>query len=145
MTYPFGTYLNPDSEIEQGRYFTLMHFVMINLVARQSMFFLKLDKESAKFIRLFNQSFKEMSAFLSIFVILGIMTGLEMHVLGATFDDGGNFGDDYDTDHNDYELVRYYGVVIIATIRNAIGDLQPPTYDYWVGHYRAGGGIRDLL
>lgn len=54
-------------------------------------------------------------------------------MLGATFDDGGNFDlEGYDTEHNDYQLIPYYGVIFAANMRTAIGDLQPPTYDYWV-------------
>ena len=55
-----------------------------------------------------------------------------MQVLGTKFDDGGNMKGDYDTEHNDYPLVWSYGVNIISIYRNAVGDLQMPTYDYWV-------------
>ena len=41
-------------------------------------------------------------------------------------------GDDaYDTNFNDYPLVWSYGVNLISIYRNAVGDLQMPTYDYW--------------
>ena len=58
--------------------------------------------------------------------------GAVMQVLGTKFDDGDNMEGDYDTNFNDYPLVWSYGVNVISIYRNAVGDLQMPTYDYWV-------------
>ena len=58
-----------------------------------------------------------------------------LHVMGAQMDDGGNFEDDYDTMHNDYAYSSYFSVNALSAIRTAIGDVQPPTYDYWVNNY----------
>ena len=56
--------------------------------------------------------------------------------MGTRFDDGGNMElDSYDTDHNDYLLLSSLGVSIISVYRNAVGDMQMPTYDYWAAHY----------
>ena len=62
--------------------------------------------------------------------IAGLMAAV-MQVLGTKFDDGSNMEGDYDTNFNDYPLVWSYGVNIISIYRNAVGDLQMPTYDYW--------------
>lgn len=62
--------------------------------------------------------------------IAGLM-GAVMQVLGTKFDDGGNMEGDYETNFNDYPLVWSYGVNVISIYRNAVGDLQMPTYDYW--------------
>ena len=62
-------------------------------------------------------------------------------MLGATLDDGGNFEvedpDDpdhefYDTEHNDYPHIGYWAVNYLSAIRTSVGDLMPPSYDYWV-------------
>ena len=67
-------------------------------------------------------------------MVLFVLKGL-MHVLGATFDDGGNFVMEdyidenglehpaYDDLHNDYQLISYYGVYFISNFRTAIGDI----------------------
>ena len=101
---------------------------MICLTACQAVFYLKLDKERAKFIRLFYQSMLDVRAFLVINIILCFITTMIMHVLGATFDDGTNYSPEYDAD---YPLLPYVAVMTLSTIRNTIGDLQPPTYNYW--------------
>lgn len=70
-----------------------------------------------------------------------MQTILCLHVLGATFDTGGNYNVDdpmtevnetYDSNHNDYQMIPYFGVIIAANIRTSIGDLQTPGYNYWV-------------
>lgn len=67
--------------------------------------------------------------------------------IGATFDDGDNFKFDYtasppefkyETTHNDYGLVSPGIVGALAQLRTSIGDLQPPSYDYWVARYAEG-------
>lgn len=58
--------------------------------------------------------------------------------IGTFFDDGGNFKSDYDTKHNDYARVDHGLSMFIAQIRNAFGDPQPPTYDYWAARGKAG-------
>jgi hypothetical protein len=51
-------------------------------------------------------------------------------------DDGGNYdADNYDTLHNDYAYIPYWAVCIISAARTSVGDLVPPTYDYWTGRY----------
>ena len=56
--------------------------------------------------------------------------------MGTRFDDGGKMElDSYDTDNNDYLLLSSLGVSIISVYRNAVGDMQMPTYHYWVAHY----------
>ena len=82
---------------------------------------------------LFYKSFGDTRSFLLIFAYFALLLLLIFYVLGATFDDGGNFDEEYDTAHNDYPLISYVGVKILAAIRNMVGDLQPPSYDYWVG------------
>lgn len=61
-------------------------------------------------------------------------------------DDGSNYEVDeemedgstvlgYDTKHNDYAHIAYWAVCIISAARTSVGDLVPPTYDYWTGRY----------
>ena len=75
-------------------------------------------------------------------VVLTLILGTVFRNMGMKFDDGKNFNigskfsDDnkYDTSHNDYAYVSEYAAMIIAQLRNTLGDLQPPTYDYWVNY-----------
>ena len=74
-------------------------------------------------------------------IIAGLM-GAVMQVLGTKFDDGGNMNlseeGGYDTNYNDYPLLWSIGVSAISAYRNAVGDLQMPTYDYWTAQYEKG-------
>jgi hypothetical protein len=74
------------------------------------------------------------------FIIISLMAAV-MQVLGTRFDDGGNMDlgkDGYDTDQNDYPLIWSFGVSVISAYRNAVGDLQMPTYDYWTAEGNSG-------
>ena len=82
------------------------------------------------------------------FIIITLMAAV-MQVLGTRFDDGGNMylvdteidGEEvkaYDTDHNDYPFIWSVGVSAISAYRNAVGDLQMPTYDYWTAEGNSG-------
>jgi hypothetical protein len=75
------------------------------------------------------------------FIIMALMAAV-MQVLGTIFDDGGNMNlseeGGYDTNHNDYPLLWSIGVSAISAYRNAVGDLQMPTYDYWTAQYEKG-------
>ena len=65
------------------------------------------------------------------FIIISLMAAV-MQVLGTRFDDGGNMDlGTYDTHHNDYVFISSFGVSVLSAYRNAVGDLQMPTYDYW--------------
>lgn len=110
----------------------VLHLILIVLTSLQFLEYLKLNNERSKFIALFQQSFFDIAEFAFLFAMIVLFFTLQLHVLGATFDDGGNFGEDYDTEHNDYQMIPYYGVIFMAAFRTAITDLQPPTYDYWV-------------
>lgn len=82
-------------------------------------------------------------------MLLQLYFCLGYYVLGATFDDGGNFNtegsifvnreedpaDEYDTLHNDFPIIQQWLVIFLQVLRTSIGDLQPPSYDYWVARY----------
>ena len=74
------------------------------------------------------------------FIIITLMAAV-MQVLGTRFDDGGNMDlseGGYDTNHNDYPFIWSFGVSVISAYRNAVGDLQMPTYDYWTAESNSG-------
>jgi len=74
------------------------------------------------------------------FIIITLMAAV-MQVLGTRFDDGGNMDlseGGYDTNHNDYPFISLFGVSVISAYRNAVGDLQMPTYDYWTAEGNSG-------
>jgi len=60
---------------------------------------------------------------------------------GTYFDDGGNFDKNYNTLHNDYQVMDHRLVMIAAQLRNSFGDPQPPTYDYWAARLKAGDTV----
>ena len=80
----------------------LIHFVMLLLTTGQTLFYLKMNDDIAKFIRLFVKSYSDIASFMLIFALIILLVTCIMHVLGATFDDGGNFDSEYDSFHNDY-------------------------------------------
>ena len=72
------------------------------------------------------------------FIIISLMAAV-MQVLGTRFDDGGNMDlGTYDTHHNDYAFIWSFGVSVLSAYRNAVGDLQMPTYDYWTAEGNSG-------
>lgn len=80
----------------------MVHVIQLCLTLSQSIFFLKLNSARSKFIKLFVRGLIDMSAFL---IIEGIQVGmitLILHCLGATFDDGDNWKESYNTNFNDY-------------------------------------------
>lgn len=63
--------------------------------------------------------------FMIVFLLLQLYFCLGFYVLGATFDDGGNFNtggslavelnpdDEYDTAHNDFPMIEQWSVMIL--------------------------------
>jgi len=124
----------------------VLHMVMLYLMFFQSIFYLSLNSNTAKFLTLFKKAFFDAIGFLVVFVLLTALFGLSLHVLGARFDDGGNFDpESYDTNHNDYSFTSGVGVAMLAAIRNSIGDIQPPSYDYWTARYQADNNVVPYL
>ena len=113
----------------------LLHTIMLFALFGQAYFFLQLNSDIAKFLRLFSRALSDIKYFLVVELYISSLMAAVMQVLGTKFDDGGNMDlsgeDGYDTNFNDYPLVWSYGVNIISIYRNAVGDLQMPTYDYW--------------
>ena len=64
-----------------------------------------MQPQMAKFIRLFTQSWYDSQIFLFVYIGLVVIFGLIFQVLGAHFDDRGNFDNEYDTNFNDYKNV----------------------------------------
>ena len=86
-----------------------------------------------------------MRSFIVIEIIIMALMAAVMQVLGTRFDDGGNMDlvdteevQAYDTNHNDYPFIWSFGVSAISAYRNAVGDLQMPTYDYWTAEGNSG-------
>ena len=85
------------------------------------------------------KGFSDAKGFMLLFVIFQIFFALAFHILGAALDDGDNYNaseeDGYETLHNDYAHISYYAVHYLSALRSSVGDLMPPTYDYWVARY----------
>jgi hypothetical protein len=119
---------------------------MLFLMFFQSVFYLSLNPNTAKFLTLFKKAFFDSVNFLAIYFTLAALFTCALHVLGARFDDGENFiADSYDTNYNDYSYTSGAGVAALAALRNSIGDLQPPSYDYWTSRYQPGKRVVPYL
>ena len=86
-----------------------------------------------------------MRSFIVIEIIIMALMAAVMQVMGTRFDDGGKMDlvdteevQAYDTNHNDYPFIWSFGVSVISVYRNAVGDLQMPTYDYWTAEGNSG-------
>ena len=101
----------------------LLHCLMVSLASIQWLFYLQLDDDRAKFLTLFRKAFSDSANFLTIVLLICVVAGLNLHLMGAKFDDGGNFDEGYDTNFNDYAFVFAAGVDILGILRNAVGDL----------------------
>ena len=108
----------------------LLHTSMLLLMLCQAIFYLRLFRALAKFFAIFALAFVDVIPFILVFFLINAFMIMLFHVLGATFDDGGNYkmkSDDdpeaYDTNFNDYPYVNYAGVSVMSAIRNSIGDL----------------------
>lgn len=110
----------------------ILHFVMLVFIFFQALFYLRLNDERAKFIQLFYKSFRDAGMFLYILALLVAWMGFTAHVLGASFDDGTNYSPEYD---GDYPFIYYVSVCIAAALRNTMGDLNTPVYQYWIVRY----------
>jgi hypothetical protein len=112
-----------------------MHILMILLTLCQSMFFLMINEQRAKFIKLFVQALTDMGNFLVINGILITMITLLHHCLGATWDAGGNFERTYNVDFYPYLYLPYIWTSFLSNVRTSVGDLQPPGYNYWAANF----------
>ena len=101
----------------------LLESLMVLLGSLQWLFYINLNANRSKFIALFRRAIYDATGFLLIFFLNCVVFGLILHLMRARFDDGGNFGEDYDTNFNDYAHVFGAGVTILAILRNSVGDL----------------------
>ena len=90
-----------------------------------------------KYIKLLIRALEDITGFIVIFLIIQVYFCCCYYVLGATFDDGGNYKESYDTWHNDFPYLDQGFVYWLQVLRTSIGDLQPPSYDYWGERYSA--------
>ena len=90
----------------------------------------------SKWLSLLDKSIMAIPGFLILFFIILALLFFLYKALGCSFDDGGNYQDDYDGEHNDFKLVWPWLVNFIQIFRTSIGDLQPPQYPYWEEVYR---------
>ena len=101
----------------------LMHVVEITLTALQSIYYMKLNDELSKFIKLFYNSTFDAAQFLLLFAVIVLYFTLVFHLLGAEFDDRDTFAEEYE---GDYPFVPYLFQILLINIQNAVGELSPP-------------------
>lgn len=115
---------------------------MISLAFLQWIDYLQMLDFLNKYISLLYKAMTDIIGFMVLFLWLLLYFCLIFSVIGATFDDGGNFDTSedsgYDTLHNDYPHVGQAFVFMLQVFRTSIGDLQPPSYDFWVARHEAG-------
>lgn len=153
ITHPLPISHNPDeaeghiahelTNTDWQRAMPIINFVLLTLSLTQWVDYLKTTDSLNKYIKLLFRSLNDIAGFLVIFMILQLYFIMSYYVLGATFDDGGNFNppddagipQEYDTLHNDFPMLQQWIVYYMQVLRTSIGDLQPPSYDYWVARY----------
>lgn len=91
------------SALEKGM--PLIHFIMIFLAFNQWLSYLQMVDVLNKYISLLGRALSDIVGFMILFLWLLLYFSLSFSVLGATFDDGGNYDDTYDTAHNDYPFL----------------------------------------
>lgn len=101
-------------------------------------FYLQAFENLSTQLRLLFRSISDTIGFFALFFIMLFLFYLGYLQLGILWDDGDNFSSDYDTHFNDYPMVDPGIVSIIAQLRTAFGDVQPPGYDYWAARYNEG-------
>ena len=103
-------------ELESGdwhRAMPILNFLLLSLSFAQWIDYLKTTDSLNKYIKLLFRSLGDIAGFMVIFVILQVYFIMSYFVLGATFDDGGNFNppdengvpQEYDTLHNDFPML----------------------------------------
>lgn len=122
--------------------FPLIHVFHLTFCVGQALFYIQLSESLTKFKRLFIQSLNDSWAFIFLYLMIIIYFSMTFHLLGAKFDDGGNYDDAYDTNFNDYPNIENGLVTFMSVLRTSIGDLMPPSYDYWDMHYDSGQNHR---
>lgn len=146
--YPYGARLNFDI-LDQAQNILLdyqfkiynampfLHLIILVLLISQVLYFFRIIPWLSQYVQLMGKGFNDSMGFLVLFIIFQIFFATSFHVLGAMMDDGDNYNTagGYDTLHNDYAFIGYYAVNYISSLRSSVGDLVPPTYDYWTARY----------
>ena len=119
----------------------LFHFVMITLAFLQWSDYLRTYDYLNKFMNLLTTAIIDIRGFMVIFFWFLVYFNLTFFVIGATFDDGGTYDEEYDTAHNDFPKLDQFWVYVLQVFRTSVGDLQPPSYDYWGARYDNDDGV----
>ena len=151
FTFHSDVALNPDEvadelkvEAARGDYVLqiqpMLHFFAISFALQQWSFFLQNYDSLNRQMRLLAQAMSDIVPFMLYLVILLVYYGLSFWIFGVQFDDGDNYSQsaEYDKNFNDYPKVSAVSVLIFSVIRTGVGDLQPPSYDYWEERWKAG-------
>ena len=99
----------------------------------QMLFYLKAFNFVNNQVRLFANAFYDALPTIVFLMIWMIIFAIIFVQLGVRFDEGQRELTTYNTHlDGDYPRLSYLYTVIIAMFRNTIGDLCPPTYEYWL-------------
>lgn len=134
---PYPSVVSSD-RLPSGRFKTiqelmpLLHVIMLIVMACESVFYLRLNEDRAKYIKLFCRASADASMFLFIFVLIIIVGIFAFHVLGAEYGDTDTFGNEYE---GEYPLIAGFAGTVISMMRNSVGDLRMPQYTYWTERY----------
>lgn len=149
LIYPFGGNLDQDSILEVDAYLKendlyglyirmpLLHLIVFFLLYLQFQYYFLVFDWLSKYYNIIAKGIYDTTGFIVLFVNFAIIFIISYHVLGARMDDGDNYSEDgeYDTSHNDYAFMSMWGVNILSAFRTSVGDLTPPTYDYWIARF----------
>lgn len=122
----------------------ILNLIMILLTFSQLLRYFKTYPEFGVLVSLITTTIDQLWTFLFFLVLWVGCFSLIFKVLGATFDEG-MFDQNYDSDMNDYPKVPDKAVFIMQNLRNSIGDLAPPHYNYWENRFEAGDNMNSQL
>ena len=97
--------------------------VLIFLTFFQFLFLLTTFDTFSKWISLIYKGFADAGGFIALFTLFIVTFFYGFRVLGIRFDDGENYGAEYNTDFNDFINVWPWMVGIIQIFRTSIGDI----------------------
>lgn len=104
----------------------LFGYIVFSLIFAQWIEYLKTTDVLNKYLQLLFRALNDIKNFLLVFFIFLIYFCISYYIVGAHFDDGGNFLEDYDDTHNDFTVIHQGVVTVLQVFRTSMSDLQPP-------------------
>lgn len=106
---------------------TLLSFPIILYTAMKLLFYFQMFEGFGLFMHLITETFKDITVFLPFMFFWIFVFSCQMYSLGGAYAAG------------DYPEVHEFLIIVIATWRNAIGDIYAPDYANWSANLQTEG------